>query len=406
MGMKGNEILISKKKKSLMQGHRLKGRRKEERVAQGLDVVKPYLEPISPDEIRSLLNLYSQTGNFREILSVSQRPYSCGTLFKTDRGEFFVKKRPGAFRDKEDLEQEHSLIRHLLKKGIKTPDVLSNINSQTITARNSFLYELFENADGDDLYREYHSWMPFKSVNHAFNAGKALAGFHLALEDFSEDFGFWKEKKNKIMAARFDLAKSADMAGAIEEEISRRPSLKNFFNEKPWKKELAAAFYPYYQEVHSLLPGIEEWTTHGDWHANNLFFRDSCITSVIDFHLTERTFRMYDLAVAIDRNAILWLQILEGKKDRVRYDILEAILNGYNDTFPLKPLDKKILPSLLPIHQLDLAMSNMDYYLKVEKNRERAAWCYEIYILAHVRHFKSRWGKELLKLLEKKLAAL
>ena len=79
-----------------------------------------------------------------------------------------------------------------------------------------------------------------------------------------------------------------------------------------------------------MLVDIPSSATHGDWHGNNLFFRGDEVVSVIDFHLCDMTFRMYDLVVALDRNAVEWLAILDGQADAVRYDLIDAMLAGHS----------------------------------------------------------------------------
>lgn len=359
---------------------------------EGLDVVRPVLEPMSAAEIAALLQRFPAVGKFESILSVSGRPYSAGTLVRTETRDVFVKKRTAQWRSKEDIEREHALIAHLRSRGFSTPAVLANEAGETVTAEGPWLYEVFERAEGEDVYRESHSWMPFAKAAHAYSAGRRLAEFHRAVQGFELP----PAAPHRPMVARFDLMRQPDLPAAIEAEAGKRPSLATYLEGRPWRQRIERAYGPFHERIQPLLVDIPSSATHGDWHGNNLFFRGDEVVSVIDFHLCDMTFRMYDLVVALDRNAVEWLAILDGQADAVRYDLIDAMLAGYQSVLPLSPVEKRLLPDLLAVHQLDLALSNIHYYLEVEQNIGRAHWAYEVYLLEHADYFHTDAGRRLL----------
>lgn len=359
---------------------------------KGLDIVEPVLEPMDEAELAGLLRGYPEAGAFRCILAVSGRPYSAGALVRTDRRDVFVKKRSTQWRSRHDIEREHALIAHLRAQDFNTPAVLQNEAGQSVTSQGTWLYEVFERAEGEDRYRDSHSWMPFSKVAHAYSAGQRLAEFHAAVQGFTLPPG----APGRPMVARFDLMRQPDLLAAVDAEIGRRPALGEYLQDKPWRQHIERGYGPFHERIQPLLAQIEPSVTHGDWHGNNLFFHGDEVASVIDFHLCDLTFRMYDLAVALDRNAVEWLAILGGRVDAVRYDLIDAMLAGYRSVASLTPVEMQLLPDLLAVHQLDLALSNIHYYSEVERDPRRADWAYEVYLLGHTCHFHSEKGRELL----------
>jgi hypothetical protein len=78
------------------------------------------------------------------------------------------------------------------------------------------------------------------------------------------------------------------------------------------------------QTVHprfaALLPALEPLWVHNDWHASNLFWsagdehRD--VTAAIDFGLCNRGWAVADLATALERNTVAWLETDAGSNAR------------------------------------------------------------------------------------------
>ncbi len=367
--------------------------------SQSLAVVKPHLAPMTVDEITALLRLYPEAGSLQEILAVSERPYSAASLVRTNQQDLFVKKRSTRWRTVADLQREHKLIDHLVRKGFPTPAVLRTADGETVVCTDEWLYEAHYRAEGEDTYRESHSWQPFASVAHARSAGATLARFHAAVGDCH----IRTARPVAPMLAQFALAFNADLIEAVEKLAAQLPALQRFLQERSWRAEIEQVYAPFYSRVHQQLACLPRCCTHGDWHANNLFFADNEVSAVIDFHLSDYGCRIYDLAVAIDRNAVLWLDILAGGSNGVRYDILAALLDGYLEAGSLTKMEREILPDLLAIHQLDLALTNIAYYEGVEGDRSRAVWAYEAYLLEHTRRYAASWGDKLRKWLRQYL---
>ena len=374
--------------------------RAEDRRDDPLDVVRPILEPMSQRELAAMTRRYPAAGAYSRRIRDSGRPYSAGTLFETTVGTFFLKKRARGFRRRADVLWRHRVIEHLVSRGIPTPRVLANEGGDTLTEQEGFCYELFEAAAGADIYRDIHSWMPPTHLAHARAAGEMLARVHTALRDFKlDDVTRLGHSPATPMSARFDLAWAPDLTAAVEARVAGSTALGEFFAGMRWKQEIDGLYLDFHQELRRRLPEVEPAVTHGDWHVNNLLFDGDAVASVIDFHLCDVSFRMYDLAVAIERNSIRWLEILDGAPDAVSFDVLEELLRGYRSVLPLSADETELLAVLLPVHQLDLALSNVEYYLVHEQKPERAEWAYQVYLCDHTRSFHTASGQGIVSFL-------
>lgn len=367
-----------------------------------LKVVTPVLNSMELEEIKKVvMSSYPEIGKPEKKIGDGSRPYSASSLFSSSSGEYFLKKRNIGWRDREDIEWKHSIIEHLGKSNFPTPSLVMNNQGSTLTQTEEFYYELFHRASGVDLYQDYHSWMTFKRSDHAVSSGETMARFHLALEDFDisgrPQVGTVVEKP---MTARFDMAFHRDLSKIISERIQNNSEVSEFFKDKNWQTDLLPLLTLFQKDIPDYKEIIKPWVSHGDWHANNLFFDCDKVSAVIDFHLTDLSFRLYDLAVALDRNCIQWLEFHDGKIDVVRFDLIGLFIEGYNSVFPVSGPELKLLSLLMPIHQLDLAISNIEYYLCFEKNEARAEWAYQVYLIEHLKFYQLPGGKEVVKFIE------
>ena len=71
---------------------------------------------------------------------------------------------------------------------------------------------------------------------------------------------------------------------------------------------------PFHAELLPLLPSLKPLWTHNDLHASNLLWSDASddahAVAMIDFGLADRTNAVHDLAHAIERNIVEWLDLL------------------------------------------------------------------------------------------------
>ncbi|MEG2174869.1 MAG: phosphotransferase, partial [Oscillospiraceae bacterium] len=254
-----------------------------------------------------LLRDYPHLGPLRSLHWHSPRPFSAAGLITTGTGTLFVKRHHQHVRQAAWLEEEHRLIAHLHRQGAPVAAVVSNQHGATATAQGEWTYEVHHVAEGLDLYRDALSWSPFQQHQHALAAGQALARLHQAAEHYAAP-----QRQTPVLLAN---------AGLIQHAAPLENINSAYLADKDWHAQLSELLLPWHRELHPLLAEQPPLWTHNDWHASNLLWNaDGSVSSVLDFGLADRTFALFDLATAIERNAVAWLDLDTGGVARADLD--------------------------------------------------------------------------------------
>lgn len=356
-------------------------------------------------EVAGVLASYPIGGVIDRLSWHSPRPFAAAALATMTTGEtLFVKRHHMSLRDVDALGEEHRFIAHLAGKGIPVVDVLADRLGRTAMAIGDWTYEVHRVGAGEDVYRNVMSWQPFKRLAHAKAAGEMLARLHVAAADYAAP-----ARPPRLLLSSFQVIGAADLMGALEAWVRRQPVLSAALTGRPWRLDIAAAIAPYHARLQPLLPGLKPLWTHGDWHGSNLLWSEAGdaaeVRSVLDFGLSDCTCAVYDLALAIERNTIEWLN--DAAHRTVHIDQIDALLDGYTAISPLSADDYEALIALLPIVHTEFALSELGYFAKVLDLPEAAAVAYNDYLLGHVHWFEQAAGRAvLMHLIERRQAVL
>jgi Ser/Thr protein kinase RdoA (MazF antagonist) len=141
--------------------------------------------------------------------------------------------------------------------------------------------------------------------------------------------------------------------------------------------------------------------THNDWHPSNLLWAsDGSVRTVFDFGLADRTCAVHDIATAIERTAVRWLDLAPGVDDIADPDAALALLAGYATIVPLSQTDIAAIVRLLPLVHLEFALSEIDYFTAVVEDPTSATLAWDGYLIGHAAWFRSSAGRELLRRIE------
>ncbi|MGF6710579.1 Ser/Thr protein kinase RdoA (MazF antagonist) [Luteibacter sp. W1I16] len=364
-------------------------------LAHGLagDHLEPDWPPLTVDEVVAVVARVPALGSLLSIDWRSPRPLSAAALATTSSGRVFVKRHHRSVRDTHALGEEHRFTDFLRAKGIPVPRVLRDGSGESVFIEGDWVFELHEPARGVDAYRDAFSWSPIGGVRHARAAGAMLARLHAAAEDFHAP-----QRGTHILIARAEILASPDPLAAIASQLSARPALAAYLGERNWRAEIGAAVEPWHARVADALRTQPPLWTHGDWHVSNLCWSgtdgDADITDVLDFGLSAVTFALFDLATAIERNAIAWLDVERG--DIARHDLALAIVEGYRSVRSLDTAQLHILANLLPIVHLDFALSEVEYFEGITHRRDHADVAYHTFLRGHAAWFTGVHGQALL----------
>ncbi len=365
-------------------------------LAHGLagDQLTPDWPPLAANEVSSVVERVPGLGALRAIEWRSPRPLSAAALVTTANGRVFVKRHHRSVRSEATLGEEHRFAAHLRERGVPVPRILHDAGGATALGTRDWVYEIHEPARGADIYRDAFSWSPIGGRGHALAAGAMLARLHTAAEHYEAP-----QRNTHILVARADILASSDPLAAIVAQLPSRPALARYLGARDWRSEIGAAIAPWHDRVAARLRTQPTLWTHGDWHVSNLCWSgpqdDAVITDVLDVGLAARTFAMFDLATAIERNAIAWLEVERG--DIARHDLALAIVAGYRSIRPLDAAAMDLLADLLPLVHLDFALSEVEYFEGITKRRDHADVAYHTFLRGHAAWFAGSHGRALLE---------
>jgi Ser/Thr protein kinase RdoA (MazF antagonist) len=390
----------------------------------GKEPVEPDWPPLTDREVTVVLARYGRPGA-AAVSWHSPRPMSaaalvlCGGGESTARGrgkqngggeEVFVKRHHTSVRTAGQLAAEHALAVHLRALGVAVPAVLrlavegdEEEGGATVVRSGDYLYEVHALAGGIDLYRDTLSWSPFTSLHHARAAGAALARFHRA----SARFGL-PERPAGVLTSSCAVITAADPLAKVARLAARRPGLASYLDRRPWREDLTRYHLPAISRLAPFLPHLGRLWGHGDWHPSNLTWTapspDAGVAAVIDLGLANRTFAAHDLAVAIERSAVAWLDLAEGGRADADIPAVDALLDGYQAVRPLSQAELAALPLLLPIVHVEYALSEVEYFASVVPSPDNASLAYDTYLIGHARWFDGPDGLALLGHLRQRAA--
>lgn len=364
----------------------------------GTALVGPDWPSITVEEVRELLADYPWIGDDMGTAFVvwrSPRPMSAAALVRRGMTTVFVKRHHVNVRTRARLEQEHQFARHLRDRGVSTPAVLATTSGETVVERGDYVYEVHDSARGVDLYRDVPSWYPFVSPEHAASAGRALAHFHRAARDFEAPA--WDLE---VLSDSVAIIGADDPQLALREHVQARPGLARALERFDYAEDFTQRLLPWVEKASPLLRELRPQWTHGDWHASNLTWTTSDasagVSEVLDLGLSNRTYAVHDLAVAIERNCVDWLDVDQVGSKRVDLRIVDALLEGYEQVTPLSSGERAALIAVLPVAHLEFALSEVEYFVDVVQSESSATLAYEGYLLGHSRWFEESIGSSLL----------
>ena len=336
-----------------------------------------YWDPITDAEARAVL------GAGAEVVARHRRWLFAVARCRTHRGDVYLKRQPPMGRALGQVAWQHRLTNHLADRGVPAARALG------LVEHGGHWYEVHEPAAGEDTYAGADSWDPFATEAHAAAAGAALARLHLAGADFPDpspqpQAGFVVQLGTVALSP---IRAAASLAAA-------RPAVAEYLDGLRWEEQVAAAYDAVFTRLRPVVPGLPRAPLHGDWQTNNLFFSGDEVSGIIDFHQADYAPRILDLAVAVERNCFFWNRISAG--DDAAFDLSHAaaLIGAYDAVAPLMPDERASFADVLQACQFEYGISFLDYYWGVERDREKADWAWDTFVLGHARWWESGPGRD------------
>ncbi|MET0364145.1 MAG: aminoglycoside phosphotransferase family protein [Sphingobium sp.] len=365
----------------------------------GMALEAPTWPAIAAAEAEAILARFPAAGQFVALRWHSPRPFSAATLLETSAGEFLLKRHHQSLRTPAALAEEHGFMAHLHAGGVTVPAVVAATDGASAIGHGGWSYELHRRSPGIDLYRDRLSWTPFLTQGHAHEAGAALARLHRAARGFAA-----APRGLHPLVASFTILPSPDPLAAAQDYIAARPALAAFLADRAWREELARLFARLGGGLSERLATQPLLWTHNDWHPSNLLWSaEGAVSTVFDFGLATRTCAVHDIATAIERTAIPWLQLGEGVQSDPA--AAAALLAGYRSIAPLSGEDVATIVRLLPLVHVEFALSEIDYFAGTLGDEDQAMVAWKAYLIDHADWFLSLSGQDFLRQLESEAGA-
>ncbi|MGH3236873.1 MAG: phosphotransferase, partial [Streptosporangiaceae bacterium] len=276
----------------------------------GRELAEPDWPPLTDDELRGVLGRRDPGGLGRQPVVIwrSPRPMSAAALVRHGDATVFVKRHHLSVRTPAQLAAEQAFAGHLRMRGQPVPAVLPLADGHSVLRRGDFCYEAHQAADGVDLYRDAVSWSPYASLGHAYAAGAALARLHLAAADFG-----LPARPAAVLMNSCQVISAADPLAAANRLVAARPALAAYLAGRHWPSDFDTWLAPLIRNAAPLLAALPARWGHGDWHPSNLTWTSSApdarVAGIFDFGLANRTFAVHDLALALERAVVSWLDL-------------------------------------------------------------------------------------------------
>lgn len=343
--------------------------------------VVPDWPPLVDAEVTAVLRAW---GWERSVVTwTSPRPFSAAALVEVDGGRVvFVKRHHHLVRTPDQLQVEHAFADHLRAGGVPVPEVLRTPAGESTSSSGPWTWEVAAVAAGADSYRHALSWTPYRSRPDALAAGATLADLHTAAGGFEG-----AARPAGVLVGSSALACSPDPLAAVGDLVAARPGLARWLGGRGWRAQLAPLLRPFAPVVPGTLWG------HGDWHPSNLTWAGGGVAGVLDLGLGNRTGAPFDVAVALERAGVGWLDLAEDRPPAVDRVGIEALLAGYASR---RPLDPAAVAAALPLAHVDLALSEVEYFASVTRSAAHAALAWDSYLCGHLAWWASPPGRTLL----------
>lgn len=369
----------------------------------GLDWQEPDWPAVTTQEARQLLCQFDGAGKFICLHWHAPRPFSATSLLESDVGEFFLKRHPLALRTAEALREEHHFAAHLRAAGLSVPHIIPTLDGDTVIATDEWTYELQAKAKGLDPYRDRQSWTPYLCRQHAWEAGKALAMLHKASANFDAP-----PRGPHPLITSLTILPAADPIAAMADYISMRPAAAAYLADKPWRKTMADLLTQYGAGLSADLARQPSLWTHNDWHPSNLLWtREGHVETIFDFGLSTRTNAVHDIATAIERACIPWLEFQDGQADaRPEPESALSLLQAYHSILPLSHDDAHLILRLLPLVHVEFALSELDYFAGPLAQPALADVAWDDFLIGHAHWFGSDQGQRFMAKMQQYLQAL
>lgn len=270
-------------------------------------------------------------------------------------GDDYVLK---VYQDEKMLKQNLKMLQILTKQDIPVAQIIPTGDGAEYVFADDAFYFLSKRLPGTNISR-IDSDSPL-----ARSMGEIIANLHTAFQKCESEDTFWN---NSLLE---------EMNGWVRESMEKND----------WQRISKEEFEQVVSQLATLYDQLPVQLIHRDIHFGNFLFADGIFSGYIDFDLSQRNIRIFDLCYFL----LGLLSEEEGLKmtEETWFGFLRDVFAGYESILKLSEAEKKAVPYVMECIEL-LFVAWFDY----EKDDSCAKNACEIY--KFVRRWEDRIGKSL-----------
>lgn len=289
--------------------------------------------PLTKREIAHIADEFG-LGDLLSYAGVRNGSVNTHYLIETKKGRFFVKI--DEVKSELEVKQELDLLLYLKRQGLACPQPMKTKDGRYYHEFKDKYLSLSRFVDGSEL--------PLEAMTsaHLEALGQTLAKLHIIGRGYK-----------KGIDNRFGFNKIVTIYNEVRKQLP--PHLKNIV--RVLDDEI------YYLENY-LDNNLPKGIIHGDLFPDNVKFKGSRLTGIIDFEAACRGKLIYDLATAV--NAFCYLE------GRYRIERFEALIAGYESLRPLSLPEWDSFPNELRFSAFRFTVTRIrDFYLRKAEENQR-----------------------------------
>lgn len=220
------------------------------------------------------------------------------------------------YEDKTQLEQNIKISEILLKCDIPVVKILLTERKEKYAEMENFYFLMTRKLPGSNLSDR-------KDTAMAYKMGCAIARLHSAFKECEKKIDFW------------DNSLLSEMKGWIQEALIANEW--QIINKAEYKETV-----DYLEEIYNFLP-IQ--LIHRDVHFGNFLFCKEDLSGYIDFDLSQRNIRIFDLCYFL--TGLLAEETDDSFTKSEWLEIVKTVISGYESRIPLCAEEKNAMPCVM-----------------------------------------------------------
>lgn len=241
-------------------------------------------------------------------------------------------------RSEEEIKKNIYISQLLLKEGIPVQKVISTLEGNNYIKINNKYYAIFDKIQGNVLSDYYEG----NYIARGYYLGKCLGELHKALKKITDNLD-----GNEDIYDNF-----------IMDEINGefKNNIDGYIEKSPLAKKDIEIFSDIYQDIRNNFTKsykkLPRQIIHRDFHGKNLIFNNGKLAGYVDFDLSEKNARLYDLCYFCT-GALA--SVFDNKIRRKRWVLFaKKVILGYKSVIDMTVEEEKNIKNMLYVIQLSM----------------------------------------------------